>query len=274
MRAFWIKKDCSNVHRTGRRSSSVINKPGLKGASFFRFLPRSPGDLALTRETHRDEDRVVEFVNSSTGRTTSSMPSTPPSALNDKQSPSSHLPPSLPNSPIAKRPKTRLMSANDPTAPSSSSTPTIPPVTAEPPLRVKFLSDKAKAPTRGSAFAAGYDLYAAEHCAIPAKGKALVGTSLAIVVPGGCCRYLGLCDQTFLQSPCEEPQRFFRGAEVDQLVQQMAELPLEVDLQSKALLTRVPGSSIVITEEKSRSSCSISRGRISRVSLGNPCLEC
>ena len=125
------------------------------------------------------------------------MPSTPPSALNDKQSPSSHLPPSLPNSPIAKRPKTRLMSANDPTAPSSSSNPTIPPVTAEPPLRVKFLSDKAKAPTRGSAFAAGYDLYAAEHCAIPAKGKALVGTSLAIVVPGGCCRYLGLCDQTF-----------------------------------------------------------------------------
>lgn len=137
------------------------------------------------------------------------MPSTPPSALNDKQSPSSHLPPSLPNSPIAKRPKTRLMSANDPTAPLSSSTPTIPPVTAEPPLRVKFLSDKAKAPTRGSAFAAGYDLYAAEHCAIPAKGKALVGTSLAIVVPGGCCRYLGLCDQTFYSPRANEPQRFF-----------------------------------------------------------------
>lgn len=264
MRAFWIKKDCSNVHRTGSRSSSVINKPRLKGASFFRFLPRSPGDLALTARNSSRRDRVV---NSSTGRTTSSMPSTPPSALNDKQSPSSHLPPSLPNSPIAKRPKTRLMSANEPTAPSSSSNPTIPPVTAEPPLRVKFLSDKAKAPTRGSAFAAGYDLYAAEHCAIPAKGKALVGTSLAIVVPGGCCRYLGLCDQTFTV-PVRRATKISSRAEADRLVQQMAELPLEVDSQSRALLTRVPGSSTVITEEKSWSSCSISRSRISRVSFG------
>ena len=56
-----------------------------------------------------------------------------------------------------------------------------------PPLLVKKLSDKAKAPTRGSAFAAGYDLYAAKECVIPKRGKALVDTDLAIAVGVGCC---------------------------------------------------------------------------------------
>lgn len=116
------------------------------------------------------------------------MPSTTPPAL-DKRLLSSHSPPSLPTSPIAKRPRAHPMPGNDSTAPSSSSNPAVPPITIEPPLCVKLLGDTAKAPTRGSAFAAGYDLYAAESCPIPAKGKALVGTSLAIVVPGGCCRY-------------------------------------------------------------------------------------
>ena len=118
------------------------------------------------------------------------MPPTPPPHTTSVPVTIDHPPPSVPSSPLAKRPRINPMAPNDSSAPSSTSNPVISPVTAEPALRVKFLSDKAKAPTRGSAFAAGYDLYAAEACSIPAKGKALVGTKLAISVPGGCCGFL------------------------------------------------------------------------------------
>ncbi|KAI0080665.1 dUTP diphosphatase [Panus rudis PR-1116 ss-1] len=52
-------------------------------------------------------------------------------------------------------------------------------------LLIKRLSEKAKLPTRGSALAAGYDLYSAEKKVIPARGKALVDTQLSIAVPVG-----------------------------------------------------------------------------------------
>ncbi|KAI6047066.1 dUTP pyrophosphatase [Pisolithus marmoratus] len=54
-----------------------------------------------------------------------------------------------------------------------------------PQLLVKKLSDKARLPTRGSALAAGYDLYSAEDKVIPARGKAMVDTQLSIAVPPG-----------------------------------------------------------------------------------------
>jgi len=52
-------------------------------------------------------------------------------------------------------------------------------------LQIKLLSPNAKAPTRGSAFAAGYDLYASQQCTIPARGRAMVETDIAIAVPAG-----------------------------------------------------------------------------------------
>ncbi|TFK56141.1 dUTP diphosphatase [Heliocybe sulcata] len=52
-------------------------------------------------------------------------------------------------------------------------------------LLIKRLSEKAKLPTRGSALAAGYDLYSAEKKTIPARGKALVDTQISIAVPAG-----------------------------------------------------------------------------------------
>jgi dUTP pyrophosphatase len=58
-----------------------------------------------------------------------------------------------------------------------------------PPLLVKKLTPSARAPTRGSAFAAGYDLYSAKEIVIPAKGKGLVDTGLAIAVPEGTCMF-------------------------------------------------------------------------------------
>ncbi|KAK3310513.1 dUTPase-like protein [Chaetomium strumarium] len=54
-----------------------------------------------------------------------------------------------------------------------------------PPLLIKKLSDKARLPTRGSAFAAGYDLYASQDATIPARGKAMVETDISIAVPAG-----------------------------------------------------------------------------------------
>ncbi|ORY97954.1 dUTPase-like protein [Syncephalastrum racemosum] len=55
-----------------------------------------------------------------------------------------------------------------------------------PRLLVKRLSENAKIPTRGSAHAAGYDLYSAASIVIPAQGKAIVPTDLSIAVPEGC----------------------------------------------------------------------------------------
>jgi len=52
-------------------------------------------------------------------------------------------------------------------------------------LRVKKLSDSAIIPSRGSDGAAGYDLSAAHGGVVPARGKALVKTNLAIALPHG-----------------------------------------------------------------------------------------
>lgn len=86
-----------------------------------------------------------------------------------------------------------------------SSTETVAPVTnveTAPPLLIKKLSDKARLPTRGSAFAAGYDLYAAKDTVVPARGKVLVDTDLSMAVPAGTCKFSPptweLCSLRFL----------------------------------------------------------------------------
>lgn len=113
----------------------------------------------------------------------------PKSAIADN----AHTAPSLPASPIPKRPKfTNMASTAAPDA-SVTTAPTAPTASLDigtPSLQVKFLNDKAKAPTRGSAFAAGYDLYCAKGTVITAKGKALVDTGLAIAVPAGTCTFI------------------------------------------------------------------------------------
>jgi deoxyuridine 5'-triphosphate nucleotidohydrolase len=53
-------------------------------------------------------------------------------------------------------------------------------------LLVKKLSASAVLPSRGSALAAGFDLSSAHECIIPAHGKAIVKTDLAIAIPSGC----------------------------------------------------------------------------------------
>ncbi|EGW34701.1 Deoxyuridine 5'-triphosphate nucleotidohydrolase [Spathaspora passalidarum NRRL Y-27907] len=52
-------------------------------------------------------------------------------------------------------------------------------------LRVFLRSPKAKLPTKGSALAAGYDIYSSESAVIPAHGQGLVSTDISVVVPIG-----------------------------------------------------------------------------------------
>ncbi|KAL6886635.1 dUTP diphosphatase [Trichoderma longibrachiatum] len=72
-------------------------------------------------------------------------------------------------------------------APAATTTtnPTMSVMEAAVPLHVKKLSPQARLPTRGSAFAAGYDLYAAKDTVVPARGKVLVDTDISIAVPAG-----------------------------------------------------------------------------------------
>ena len=54
-------------------------------------------------------------------------------------------------------------------------------------IKIKKLNEKAKIPTRGSEYAAGYDLYACvnELTTIPAHSTVKIGTGLAIEIPHG-----------------------------------------------------------------------------------------
>ncbi|XP_063104405.1 deoxyuridine 5'-triphosphate nucleotidohydrolase, mitochondrial isoform X3 [Cavia porcellus] len=67
-------------------------------------------------------------------------------------------------------------------------------------LRLRFvrLSEHATAPTRGSARAAGYDLYSAYDYTIPSMEKALVKTDIQIGLPSGCYgRVAGVIDEDY-----------------------------------------------------------------------------
>lgn len=132
----------------------------------------------------RAASRLPISVPTSTTSLTSTM-STPPQNAIDLTSPIT--------SPIPKRTKISHNSS-DKMIPATTSEPANIPVPVTkvqdgPHLLIKKLSEKAKLPTRGSAFAAGYDLYAAKETTIPARGKGLVDTDLSMAVPAGTCTF-------------------------------------------------------------------------------------
>lgn len=53
------------------------------------------------------------------------------------------------------------------------------------PLQVQLLSAGARLPTRGSAGAAGYDLYASADTAVAARGRGVVATDISVRIPEG-----------------------------------------------------------------------------------------
>jgi len=52
-------------------------------------------------------------------------------------------------------------------------------------LWVKKLSEHAVIPSRGSEYAAGYDLSSAQDTVVPARGRVLIPTDLSIAIPQG-----------------------------------------------------------------------------------------
>ena len=52
-------------------------------------------------------------------------------------------------------------------------------------LFIKKLDPAAILPSKGSEFAAGYDMYALKAAIVPAKGKALIQTGIAMAIPEG-----------------------------------------------------------------------------------------
>uniref|UniRef100_A0A8V0Z7C5 Deoxyuridine 5'-triphosphate nucleotidohydrolase n=1 Tax=Gallus gallus TaxID=9031 RepID=A0A8V0Z7C5_CHICK len=70
----------------------------------------------------------------------------------------------------------------------------------EPSARLRFtkLSENACAPSKGSARAAGYDLYSAYDYVIPPMEKAVVKTDIQIALPAGCYgRVAGVIDEDY-----------------------------------------------------------------------------
>ncbi|KAH7379284.1 dUTPase-like protein [Phaeosphaeria sp. MPI-PUGE-AT-0046c] len=128
--------------------------------------------------------------------------------------PKTHDPPSLPSSPLPKRTKvidpSPLTSASTLPRGTDSGTATPTPLanmaslqapapiapsiaaaaSAEQQLQVLLLSEHARAPTKGSAYAAGHDLYSARDVVVPARGRILVPTDISISVPVGTCDWL------------------------------------------------------------------------------------
>lgn len=53
-------------------------------------------------------------------------------------------------------------------------------------LHVKRCDPNAKLPTKGSAHAAGFDLYSIEDVDIPPQERKLINTGITVVIPPGC----------------------------------------------------------------------------------------
>ncbi|KKY15479.1 putative dutpase [Phaeomoniella chlamydospora] len=137
----------------------------------------------------------------------------------------------------------------------SASTPSVAPLSASPPLLIKRLSPKAQAPTRGSDFAAGYDIYSAHDTVIPGRGKALVDTDLAIAVPEGTYGRIaprsGLASKHFIDTGAGVIDADYRG-QVKVLLFNHAEADFQIkqgDRIAQLVLERIYTPDVVVVEE-------------------------
>lgn len=163
--------------------------------------------------------------------------------------PATREPPSLPASPLAKRTKTddNMTASNAPAVTSIQQ--------QLPPLLVKKLVDSARAPTRGSAFAAGYDVYAAKETVIPSKGKAMVDTGIAIAVPEGTYGRIaprsGLASKHFIDTGAGVIDADYRG-EVKVLLFNHSDVDFPIkegDRVAQLVLERIYTPEVSVVEE-------------------------
>jgi dUTP pyrophosphatase len=127
--------------------------------------------------------------------------------------------------------------------------------TSQPPLLIKKLSPNATTPTRGSAFAAGYDLYASQPTTIPSRGKALVSTDLSIATPEGTYGRIaprsGLAAKHFIDTGAGVIDADYRG-EVKVLLFNHADVDFQVgrgDRIAQLVLERIYTPEIVEVED-------------------------
>ncbi|KAL4979466.1 DUTPase Dut [Aspergillus desertorum] len=187
---------------------------------------------------------------------------TPPPQETTRTTSTAHEPPSLPASPLAKRPKPSYTITTSTTSPfKMTSTNTTAPTasTPTPALLVKKLTPTARAPTRGSAFAAGYDLYAAKEIVIPAKGKGLVDTGLAVAVPEGTYGRVaprsGLASKHFIDVGAGVIDADYRG-EVKVLLFNFSDVDFTIkegDRVAQLVLERIYTPEVAVVEELAES---------------------
>ncbi|EWC44930.1 hypothetical protein DRE_00989 [Drechslerella stenobrocha 248] len=127
--------------------------------------------------------------------------------------------------------------------------------TPEPRLLIKKLSEKARAPTRGSAFAAGYDMYASEDIVIPKGGKGLVETGLSMAVPDGCYGRIaprsGLASKNFIATGAGVIDADYRGP-VKILLFNHSDVDFEVkegDRVAQLILERIYTPDVVVVDD-------------------------
>ena len=182
----------------------VVHRGQASATHYTRLGSRDAFAFVFARPTH--QNLILTACCSKHFQTMSDGTSTPAPAP-------AHEPPSLPSSPLPKRtkiidptplnqpstlPRNNDSGAATPTPLASSHMAALPPhapiapsiaagAAAEQALQVLLLSETAKAPTKGSQFAAGHDLYSAKDTVIPARGRAIVATDISISVPVGTC---------------------------------------------------------------------------------------
>ncbi|PYH50014.1 dUTP diphosphatase, partial [Aspergillus saccharolyticus JOP 1030-1] len=170
---------------------------------------------------------------------------------------SNHEPPSAPSSPLAKRTKSNTTDEqSQQQQPQSQQTSTMG-STANPlpTLLVQKLTPSGRAPTRGSAFAAGYDLYSAKDTVIPSKGKALVDTGIAIAVPEGTYGRIaprsGLASKHFIDTGAGVIDADYRG-EVKVLLFNFSDVDFEIkegDRVAQLVLERIYTPEVTVVEK-------------------------
>ncbi|KAL4898175.1 dUTPase-like protein [Aspergillus ambiguus] len=198
--------------------------------------------LPLARNPSRPLSSSISLARIMTKETT---PPPPQSTESTTAAAVHHNPPSLPASPVSKRTKpnpTNMAIAQ-----------------SLPPLQVKKLSDAGRAPTRGSAFAAGYDMYSAKDTVIPAKGKALVDTGIAIAVPEGTYGRIaprsGLAAKHFIDTGAGVIDADYRG-EVKVLLFNFSEVDFTIkegDRIAQLVLERIYTPEVEVVEELAES---------------------
>jgi hypothetical protein len=175
----------SPAHQSGISSNEAVfqPRPSLKVAS-------SPSSSRVSSRLHNPSASQPNSTMSTPPQTITSPPTSPlPKRTKVSHDTPTHIPKPLGASlsSILNHTESTTNGEMSTTSEPQNIPPPVTKVSDAPPLLIKKLSANAKLPTRGSAFAAGYDLYASKEAIVPARGKVLVDTDISMAVPAGTC---------------------------------------------------------------------------------------